>query len=422
MLAGLVGGIGLWAMDADAQGGPPAPRQPGFWLTGLAPNATYGWVTCLSGDGATAGGFGAATTPKIFAAGFTWTKVGGRSDFGLLPGMPAYTPAYGLSNNGVVVGVMATQALTRAYRWTGSGPLQDLGVLPTASRSFAKGISGDGMIVVGYGETGPNSYEYGEAFRWTAASGMKSLGKLTPQSFLSDARAISRDGSTIVGFNKNEVLWYQAFVWTEAGGMKALPTLTGSASGAEANGVNADGSLIVGSSSSAAGKTHAVRWVAGQPQDLASKFNTYNSIALSMSDDGAVVGGSYSFGPPSKAFIWTEATGMLDAKDYLSLHGIEVPAGYKLEYVYAISGDGRTFGGAARNLSTNTKEGFVATVPGKGCFADCDASGGLDIDDFICFQTRFAIEDPYADCDASGGLDIDDFICFQTLFAVGCQG
>ena len=54
------------------------------------------------------------------------------------------------------------------------------------------------------------------------------------------------------------------------------------------------------------------------------------------------------------------------------------------------------------------------------CYADCDSSGGLSIDDFICFQTLFAVGDPVADCDASGGLSIDDFICFQTLFAIGC--
>ena len=54
------------------------------------------------------------------------------------------------------------------------------------------------------------------------------------------------------------------------------------------------------------------------------------------------------------------------------------------------------------------------------CFADCDASGTLAIDDFICFQTLFALGDPAADCDERGGLSIDDFICFQTLFAIGC--
>jgi len=54
------------------------------------------------------------------------------------------------------------------------------------------------------------------------------------------------------------------------------------------------------------------------------------------------------------------------------------------------------------------------------CPPDCDASGTLNIDDFICFQTLFALGDPGADCDASATLNTDDFICFQTLFALGC--
>jgi hypothetical protein len=58
--------------------------------------------------------------------------------------------------------------------------------------------------------------------------------------------------------------------------------------------------------------------------------------------------------------------------------------------------------------------------PGNACYPDCDSSGTLDIDDFICFQTFFAIGDPYADCEGDGDLDIDDFICFQTFFAIGC--
>jgi hypothetical protein len=54
------------------------------------------------------------------------------------------------------------------------------------------------------------------------------------------------------------------------------------------------------------------------------------------------------------------------------------------------------------------------------CAADCDGNGTLNIDDFVCFQTLFALGEPGADCDGSGALNIDDFICFQTLFALGC--
>jgi len=40
----------------------------------------------------------------------------------------------------------------------------------------------------------------------------------------------------------------------------------------------------------------------------------------------------------------------------------------------------------------------------KGCVADCDASGTLSIDDFICYQTLYALQAPAADCDVSGDL------------------
>jgi hypothetical protein len=67
-----------------------------------------------------------------------------------------------------------------------------------------------------------------------------------------------------------------------------------------------------------------------------------------------------------------------------------------------------------------TGANFVLTGSVDACYADCDASGGLNIDDFICFQTLYAIGDPFADCDADGQLNIDDFICFQTAYALGC--
>ncbi len=60
------------------------------------------------------------------------------------------------------------------------------------------------------------------------------------------------------------------------------------------------------------------------------------------------------------------------------------------------------------------------TAGGPECYPDCDGDTVLTIDDFICFQTFFALGDPYADCDADGALTIDDFICFQTFFAIGC--
>ncbi len=64
--------------------------------------------------------------------------------------------------------------------------------------------------------------------------------------------------------------------------------------------------------------------------------------------------------------------------------------------------------------------GVLTIVDPMPCPANCDCTNSLDIDDFICFQTRFALNDPYADCDADGELTVDDFVCFQTAYAAGC--
>ncbi len=54
------------------------------------------------------------------------------------------------------------------------------------------------------------------------------------------------------------------------------------------------------------------------------------------------------------------------------------------------------------------------------CYPDCDTSGVLNVNDYICFQTKFALGDPYADCDGNGVRNVNDYICFQTSFALGC--
>ena len=65
--------------------------------------------------------------------------------------------------------------------------------------------------------------------------------------------------------------------------------------------------------------------------------------------------------------------------------------------------------------------------PGPTCYANCDASSAipfLNVNDFICFQTKFAAGDSYANCDGSTAapvLNVNDFICFQARFAAGCS-
>ncbi len=56
----------------------------------------------------------------------------------------------------------------------------------------------------------------------------------------------------------------------------------------------------------------------------------------------------------------------------------------------------------------------------RSCQPDCDGSGQLSVNDYICFQTAFALGQAYADCDGNGARDVNDYICFQTSFALAC--
>jgi len=129
----------------------------------------------------------------------------------------------------------------------------------------------------------------------------------------------------------------------------------------------------------------------------------------------------------------------------ISLH----PAGGRLFAgtdvgLFASSNDGATWAPAAPELGPveiaelvwRNSTTLMVVTHGRGiylgvpaapvCYANCDGSTVapvLNINDFICFQTRFAAGDPYANCDNSTVapiLNVNDFICFQTNYAQGC--
>ncbi len=347
-------------------------QTPGVWFTGLAPNASGGWVTATSQDGRTSTGGCYGSVPQVpYAPGFTYTVAGGRYDWGLEPGMPAGTSPAGISSDGqVIVGSWRDtwEMGMRPFRRLGNGPIQDLGLPPGEERGFATGVSGSGGVIVGWGEHSQFTNAYGQAFRWTESGGMQGLGYTRPNGTLSIANGISRDGSTIVGFSESDGPGgdVEAFRWTQAGGMDSLPGLSGAPFiSHEAEAVNADGSVVVGRGPSATpqGHNHAIRWLNGVPEDLGTVAGFSRSVAWAVDDSGAVIGGVTYTGQPTSAFVWTPSTGMVLLSDYLSEFGILTPAGYRLEEVYAISGDGRTFAGLARDSTTNIREGFVATIP-----------------------------------------------------------
>jgi uncharacterized membrane protein len=332
---------------------------------GSAPGTESSLVYALSQNGSIAAGVSFTTTS--FAPGFIWTRESGRNDYGA--GQPGFTGASALSSDGsAIAGTMynsiAYPPPSRAYRRVGSGPLVDLGVVPGNTRSFARGISGDGNTVVGGCEWSSSTGAVGQAFRWTPQGGIQGLGFAFPNGTLSRASGISRDGSTIVGLSQSggTAGHQDAFVWREGQGMQALPGLPGNG-WTEANAVSADGRVIVGDAETTLHGLDAVRWTASGIQDLGVPPGYFGSTALAVSDDGLVIGGRTSEEHADIAFVWTPSTGPVLLSDYLLAAGITPPAGYRLSAVRAISADGLTFAGYATNLQTFVQQGFVATVP-----------------------------------------------------------
>lgn len=326
-----------------------------FYLTGIGPNGQASRVFGLSADGSVASGW--SNGPNT-GHGFVWSPGTGRYDFGTEPGIPWISPGYGISGNGAVVvgsaGVVGSPPI--AYRWSGPGTYESLGVTGGYDRSYAVGVSNDGSVIAGRLEFGITG-NIGQAFRWTEGGGYQLLGVTRPgQHGFSQSTGVSRDGSTVVGISRGADT--QAFIWTTALGMQELPALPGTgARSTSAFGVNHDGSVVVGQSGFFSTPTV---WRNGVPTDLGTIPDHGGGRAYAVSDSGSVVGGSLNTLSGMAAFIWTETRGMERLQDYLALYGVTVPAGVSLREVTSVSASGNVIAGYT---SGSTNQGFVAVIP-----------------------------------------------------------
>ncbi len=255
---------------------------------------------------------------------------------GDLAGGDFYSYARGVNSDGsVVVGYSkVTNNVIEAFRWTQAGGMVTLGTLGGFSRAHA--VNSDGSIVVGTSRSANGN----EAFRWTQAGGMVGLGDLSEGDFYSYARGVNSDGSVVVGDSKVTSNNYEAFRWTQAGGMVGLGDLGGSYS--SARGVSSDGSVVVGDSRATNNITKAFRWTqAGGMVDLGDLGGTGSSSAGGVNSDGNVVVGDSN----SEAFRWTQAEGMVGL-------GYVAGGGF-FSKSNAVNSDGSVVVGVSKSTSSN---------------------------------------------------------------------
>ena len=233
---------------------------------------------------------------------------------GDVPGGRIRSFVTGVSADGSVVsGMGETDTGTEGFRWTAADGVRGLGSLPGQTQSFAEDVSGNGQVLVGVAFSTGGTRDH--AFRWTQAGGMQDLGALPGSQFGAHAYSTNSDGSVVVGIG-DSAQGRQGYRWPQAGGMQPLGDLPGGGFDSFAREVSSDGSAVVGFNQLSNGQ-QAFRWTsAAAVQGLGDlPGGSSQSNALDVSADGSVVvgwgttadGRRRSVGPRAAAW-WTWAS------------------------------------------------------------------------------------------------------------------
>lgn len=287
---------------------------------------------------------------------FRWTEAGGVEL--LSPHDWLHTHTAGVSDDGTQIASTVyndSSALFEPSRWTEGLGWEPLGGLPGQTppeNAWGSGydISGDGSLVVGLGW---HSDYRAEAFAWTQATGMVGLGK--PPNSSSRATAVSGDGRVIGGFYEHETAGYRRPArWVDGGPTDLIfsPDDPG-----EVGGVSHNGSYLTGDWAPP-GDDFADAFLysdAGGVERIPPVWPIWDhrTWGNAVSDSGVVVGWSGTqTGGLIEAGVWYPGDPtMRSMKDFLTVHGVEVPAGWALISALGITPDGTTIVGQALNTA-----------------------------------------------------------------------
>lgn len=328
----------------------------------------------ISSDGLTIGGYArtasamngreAALFPSHLAMGL-----------GNLPTLNIFGEVHALSGDGqTAVGLSSRLNDLNAFKWTSAGGMISLGMLPGAYSGEALGVSDDGSVVVGR-----STFRMEETFGpvilkaatvWTNGQ-PQGLGFL-PGGVESEAFAVSSDGAIVVGraHVPGIVRGYKAFIWRAGSGMVELSDLPAGYDDGAAIAVSSDGLVVAGwgNPSYHPAKWRILRWTGGVRENLGTLPGHFHAVPHDMSADGAVIVGWSSEVPGlvRTPVIWDATNGMRDLVEVLESAGIDFSAwtnsqGHRWMEATAVSDDGKTIVGHGRRGDHVT--GWIATLP-----------------------------------------------------------
>jgi len=230
---------------------------------------------------------------------FRWTAASGMQDLG------DWVPSRVSADGTVVIGAGPN---SKALYWslaTGTATaLSDLpspGVTPTDLE--ARAVSADGRVVVGVSPilAGNGALTGFRNFRWSAQTGVQFLPATPPgSSVLRATTAVNADGTVVVGRGSDGDAWR----WTAATGVHTLGTLGGPYAGATS--VDDTGTIVVGWSFDAQSTQRGFRWELGVGAPIGERYCT----AAPNSSGGAATLRVVGSNEAAENFVRLEATGL----------------------------------------------------------------------------------------------------------------
>lgn len=257
------------------------------------------------------------------------------------------------------------------------------------------------------------------AFRWTFSMGMVNLGTIpgvtAGPGHMTIARACSHDGTVIVGNAHDNAFTNRPWRWTGTDGMVDISA--GQWPGI-ARGVSPDGNTVVGSFTDF-GLSKPFRWTAaGGREDLQIPLFYDSGGAFDATDDGRACGLVLLSGSGKTAVLWDSAGQAQLVSTALINAGVSMPA-WQLQSATAMSDDGTVIVGFGLNPD-GQQEAWVAVLPAP-CPADFDGNGEVEVPDIFAFLSAWFAMDPGADIDGVPGIGVPDIFFFLSLWFAGCD-
>ncbi len=268
----------------------------------VIPSHLTSFGTAISDDGAIVVGNSYTIGIGQPLRAFRWTTSG-------MTGLPLgnfHDEAFGISADGSTI---LGQSNYYAVKWTNSGTtLNYLGQIQAAGTDYTVGSNTNGTIIGGFG-----SYNgYRNAALWLPPAPPQNLGTVFPN-LDTWVSAMSRDGSTMVGFTGYGLYQQRAMKWTQATGLVDI----------------------------------------GVPSFIAGDEAVFSAVT----SEGIASLGWASYNAVQKATHWTEVGGFQDLNGYLAAAGVNL-TGWDLTECTGVSADATALCGNGKYLGQ--KRGWIA--------------------------------------------------------------